>query len=61
MKYCVIDNMRGNEVIVSFGNKRECREWLMEGMYGCEGAERDHYVSMLQQLDHGKRTLEYWD
>ena len=32
---------------------------VMEGMFACEGAERDHYVNMLYELEQGRTTLHY--
>jgi len=61
MRYCVIDNWNQNKVIRSFNIKNECKDWIMSGLFACEGAERDHYVHMLCQLEDGKRFLEYWD
>jgi len=58
MKYCIIDTDRFN-IIKSFKTKKECRAWLMEGMFSCEGAERDHYVNMLSELECGKKSLKY--
>ena len=31
----------------------------MEGMFSCEGSERDRYVSMLGQLYEGRANLNY--
>jgi len=59
MRYFIIDNLDGNRTLQSFKSKKDCRAWLMEGLYGTDGAERDHYVSMLSQLDMGKKVLEY--
>lgn len=42
-----------------FPNASKCKAWLMEGMSACEGAERDHYVDMLQRLEAGDRRLYY--
>jgi hypothetical protein len=36
-----------------------CRKWLMEGIAGCNGAERDHFVNMLLELEDGETTLRY--
>lgn len=45
----------------SFSSKKAARAWIMEGMFCTEGAERDHYVSMLEQLEDGETTLYYDD
>lgn len=31
----------------------------MEGVAGCDGAERDHFVNMLLELEDGETTLHY--
>jgi hypothetical protein len=59
MRYFIIDNLNGNKTLQTFRNKKDCRAWLMKGLYETDGAERDHYVSMLSQLDMGKKVLEY--
>lgn len=43
----------------AFKNKKEAKSWIMDGLMGCEGAERDHYVSLLQQLEMGLDRLDY--
>ena len=43
----------GPSVIRTFPTKRKCYAWLLDGMRCCEGAERDHYVNMLLQLEKG--------
>jgi len=60
MRYVIFDNYRA-EIIRSFSNKKDCRDWVMSGMFSCEGAEREHYVNMLGQLENGKKTLSYWE
>lgn len=60
---------RGGKVVVSLGKcgtkefsgRKAAREWIMEGLFGCDGAERDHYVSMLGQLEAGRSNLDYWE
>ena len=42
-----------------FQNAKKCREWIMDGIRSCEGAELDHYVEMLKCLDAGDRKLYY--
>lgn len=42
------------------GNKKNCKEWILDGLYKTEGAEQEHYVNMLRQLDMGKKTIGYW-
>ncbi len=55
-KYIVLD---GSRTLREFKTKRNCRSWLMDGIFSCEGAERDHYVNMLAELECGKKTLHY--
>lgn len=43
----------------TFNGEAAAREWIMGGLMGCEGAERDHYVSLLQQLEMGLDRLDY--
>ena len=43
----------------SFSSKKSARAWIMQGMFETEGAERDHFVSMLEQLECGETTLFY--
>lgn len=59
MRYFIIDNLDKNRTLQTFRNKKDCRAWLMEGLCGTDGAEQEHYVSMLMQLDEGKKVLEY--
>ena len=42
-----------------FSSRTKAREWIMSGIFGCDGAERDHYVSLLIQLDAGLTLLDY--
>lgn len=42
-----------------FRSKRDIVHWLKDGMYGCDGAERDHYVNMMAELDCGRHVLHY--
>ena len=42
-----------------FRTRRACRAWLMEGMAGTEGAEQEHFTSMLLELEGGASTLHY--
>lgn len=46
-------------VLRSFNSKKSARAWIMQGMFETDGAERDHYVSMLEQLECGETTLFY--
>ena len=43
-----------------FPNADKCREWLMDGIKSCEGAERDHYVNMLTAMESGDHRLYYY-
>lgn len=49
----------GDERERKFDDEKELVRWLKEGMYSCEGAERDHYVNMLAEYDAGKMVLHY--
>lgn len=59
--YSVINSRypEDKRVLQTFSTKRECKEWLTEGMFGTEGAEQSHYVGMLAQLEEGEKTLDY--
>lgn len=54
-------------VVFPYGEERERKfydedklvYWLKNGMYSCEGAERDHYVNMLAEYDAGETVLHY--
>lgn len=49
-----------NESLVKrFSTKDEITSWLLEGLAGTDGAEREHYVNMLLDLKQGKTTLHY--
>lgn len=58
MTYKIIDS-RSATFEKTFATKSSCKAWLMEGMMACDGAERDHYVGMLCQMDEGKNILDY--
>ena len=63
-RYIIIDSWLLAEnpkmgILASFNKKADCRNWIMDGLYGTEGAERDHYVDMLFQLDNGAKTIDY--
>lgn len=47
-------------LIRRFPNADKCREWLMDGIKSCEGAERDRYVNMLQAMESGDHRLYYY-
>lgn len=40
-------------------SRREVYNWILGGLRGTQGAERDHYVSCLLQLEQGKYQLYY--
>lgn len=54
-----VDNKGDKMVLHRFDTDAQCRAWLMEGIYGCEGAERDHYVNMLRDFEAGVHDLNY--
>jgi hypothetical protein len=58
MKIIIIDRCQKNWS-KEFSSKKACRKWLMEGIAGCDGAERDHFVNMLLELEDGEKTLHY--
>ena len=46
--------------IAEFNSRKSAREWIMSGLFSCEGAERDHYVDMLSQLEESEnKVLDY--
>ena len=55
-KYTVVEH---GKVIQSFATKKECRFWLMEGLYSCDGSEMERYRDMLAELEVGKTELHY--
>ena len=55
-KYTVMD--RG-EILKEFATKKDCRFWLMEGLYSCDGSEIERYRDMLAELEVGKKVLNY--
>ena len=42
-----------------FRSKRDCWNFLLDGLYATEGAESEHYLSMMKQLESGCKTLVY--
>ena len=58
MCYTIIDSRCGT-FRKDFATKSSCKAWLMEGIMGCDGAERDHYVGMMCQMEEGKSILDY--
>lgn len=42
-----------------FESKRDLVHWLHCGIAGTDGAEQDHYYSMLDQLEDGKTVVDY--
>lgn len=53
------DNRGFRRVIHTFATGVSCREWIMRGLNACEGAEREHYASLLSQLESGEHELSY--
>lgn len=51
--------VRSYSGIRRFHSKSALRNWLMEGLMACEGAEQSHYSDMLCQLEDGAKILEY--
>lgn len=52
-------NLPKRERMKVFPDKKSAYDWIISGMRGCEGAERDHYVDLLIQLEDGNTTLYY--
>lgn len=44
-----------------FSSKTNAKIWILNGMLNTDGAEQDHYVSLLRQLEEGRTTLDYWE
>ena len=57
-RYSIITE-RDSNIIKTFAKKDECQSFIMRGLERTEGSEREHYVSLLSQLNHGRRTLVY--
>ena len=56
--YAVMDGRLGKSLFE--GEREEVYDWIINGLRGTQGAERDHYVSLLLQLEDGKRKLNYY-
>ena len=56
--YCY-GNKQTPRIIKCFTSKDAIFGWLMDGICGCEGAEREHYNEMMVQLRDGATTLYY--
>jgi hypothetical protein len=48
-----------NTPLYQCATREEAYKWILRGLRGTEGAERDHYVSLLLQLEDGKWKLYY--
>ena len=57
-KYTVIDRCVPT-FIKKFNTKKETEDWLLKGMFGTEGSEKEHWVGMFHQFKEGKKTLDY--
>lgn len=55
-KYTVMDRGR---IVKEFATKKDCRFWLMEGLYSCDGSEMERFRDMLAELETGKKALNY--
>ena len=45
-----------------WGSRAEAKKFYMEGVYACEGAERDRYMNVVCDLEDGKDVaLDTWD
>ena len=61
-QYVIIDSRckEPTKPIQVFRTKTACKNWILSGLYGTEGAEQEHYVDLLNQLvDFKKTTLDY--
>lgn len=59
-KYIVLDRrLRSVAVLYSSDRRKAVYDWIISGLRGTQGAERDHYVSCLLQLEDGKTELYY--
>ena len=43
-----------------FKSRAAAKRWIVEGLFGTEGAESEHYASLLGQLAEGRTVLDYW-
>ena len=57
-RYSIITE-RDFHIIKTFAKKDECQSFIMRGLENTYGNEREHYVSLLLQLNHGRRSLVY--
>ena len=55
--YAVVDGRLDKPLFE--GERDEVYNWIIDGLRGTQGAERDHYVSLLLQLEGGKKMLDY--
>lgn len=51
--------LKREEPLFSCDTREKMYAWIIDGLRGTMGAERDHYVSLLLQLEDGKRELYY--
>jgi len=59
-KYSVWDRrLERDEPLYACATRDALYAWIIDGLRGTQGAERDHYVSCLLQLEDGKRQLYY--
>lgn len=47
------------QLLRSFSSRKAACIWITEGLFCTEGAEQEHYASMLEQLESGKTTIFY--
>lgn len=59
-RYSVWDRrLKRAEPLFSCNQRKQMCEWIIDGLRGTQGSERDHYVSCLLQLEDGKTQLFY--
>ena len=51
--------MKREKLLFSCDTREKMYAWIIDGLRGTMGAERDHYVSLILQLEDGKRELYY--
>ena len=51
--------LKREEPLFSCDTREQMYAWIIDGLRGTQGAERDHYVSCLLQLEDGKTQLFY--
>lgn len=59
-KYSVWDRrLKSGEPLFACATRGGVYAWILSGLRRTQGAERDHYISCLLQLEDGKMQLFY--